>query len=1200
MKNPRLPNAALLALLAALAAGAATPLRAAPSAPDFDPKGAGGGRESLEWGGDLDSALALAKEAYAPVAIFFSSPGCAWCARMKRDVLTDPAAAEVLKHFVRVEIDISKDRAAAVRFQVTGSPALRILDAAGTTQAGADGYLGAADLRRILSGALNAEFLRQADAAHAEAVDQLDANEVPAERWPELLTAFSDKAKRADLHPRILKLEPFPAAEFVDLLGNAKLAVRLGALDILEELAGGSFGFDPWLAPDDGGNAGALAAWKDWLSGGGGEQAEKRRFAALSEDSLAGFIRDLISEDRERAARALRMLEQGGGAALEGLGKFLGDNPEIGADAARRIREAQYTLTIPAAAGGAPSALARRLVYGNLDTRLSALEELGKGGKHAVPILRDFLADPESMVREAAVDALAATGDLRVVSLIDEQIKTEPDTNVIHAALRGLGGIRSKRGLALLAEFTTSESEDLAVAALEGIERLRTTQASEAVIKALDDPRWRVRAAALETVGKVELGDAAEKVRKLLGDEDSFVRYSALQAIVEMGDKGAAAELTKLYESAPDLRGPILEAIGRLSLPLPAAIKSALASESNPDTLIAAVGELPGTGADGIRLTAEFLQHENLDVACAAGRSLASQSLKHPEARGALVAALEGGNEKMANAILENISIGYDLRQMLRKLIRPVAFSLDPAAPTESTALDPLYNAFLDAAQGSAPGGEGESPDPAAVTSADVFESFLGVAQPGESEPAPGEKPESSSLPGFIAALEAFLAPDAAQHLRYRAALLLAAAGNGSAAEFLSADLDQRTVEQRAEIADSLDGLPSEKILPLLRILLQDPAESVRKNAAYACMAHAESSPAFADAAFEELVRLDSNLQPTELYNYRISSALNSRNGRRTFARWAKELVGRHSAESLQVMGLILLEQTWAKGDAELVKPFLTAESPWLRRAAFYAFGKNDEAAFREHIPALTADTSEHVRAVLAGIYGGDNSDWTHYFSRDSLASNQSSSYSSRRRRLPEEAEKALADLAANDPSPKVRVESAFTLIANSREIDLRQFVTTINALPDRKAIADRVADFLSENFRSLGTGFRVLLPVLDASSGRIGNLDEIYAHFGLDSSDEDGEIVYVSREEESAPVPASFLAPLAGDAVAAAAAGAIKLLYFYSPGCAECARVDDYLDQLRSAFPRLEVERHNIRDPDAMRVNEALCALRRRRKKSG
>lgn len=55
-------------------------------------------------------------------------------------------------------------------------------------------------------------------------------------------------------------------------------------------------------------------------------------------------------------------------------------------------------------------------------------------------------------------------------------------------------------------------------------------------------------------------------------------------------------------------------------------------------------------------------------------------------------------------------------------------------------------------------------------------------------------------------------------------------------------------------------------------------------------------------------------------------------------------------------------------------------------------------------------------------------------------------------------------------------------------------------------------------------------------------------------------------------------------------ALNAVRVVYFYQVGCGECAQAQAWLEELHAAMPELAIERHDIHDPAAMRLNESLA----------
>ena len=137
---------------------------------------------------------------------------------------------------------------------------------------------------------------------------------------------LADPAGRNTIRTAILTLDPFPSALMVTLLHHSALAVRLGALELLEEKAGGDFGFNPWLPPGDPENEGPLARWQNWT---GREPGSGPAKDLLGEDQRRGYLRDLLGEDADKSARARRMLEADGLGAVGFLETFLNDSPTL-------------------------------------------------------------------------------------------------------------------------------------------------------------------------------------------------------------------------------------------------------------------------------------------------------------------------------------------------------------------------------------------------------------------------------------------------------------------------------------------------------------------------------------------------------------------------------------------------------------------------------------------------------------------------------------------------------------------------------------------------------------------------------------------------------------------------------------------------------------------------------------------------------
>jgi hypothetical protein len=176
---------------------------------------------------------------------------------------------------------------------------------------------------------------------------------------------LADPAGRNTIRTAILTLDPFPSASMVALLHDSALAVRLGALELLEEKAGGDFGFNPWLPPGDPENDGPLARWQNWT---GRKPDNGMSKDLLGEDQRRGYLRDLLGEDSDKSSRARRMLEADGLGAVGFLETFLNDSPTLPVAGRIKVREAQYQIVLSRPLGPRPpvsllSAIAIKLLW---------------------------------------------------------------------------------------------------------------------------------------------------------------------------------------------------------------------------------------------------------------------------------------------------------------------------------------------------------------------------------------------------------------------------------------------------------------------------------------------------------------------------------------------------------------------------------------------------------------------------------------------------------------------------------------------------------------------------------------------------------------------------------------------------------------------------------------------------------------------
>ena len=256
------------------------------------------------------------------------------------------------------------------------------------------------------------------------------------------------------------------------------------------------------------------------------EMPVPRRFLA---DLSVELIRLVRGEDREQfvaaAARAgvadehRRRLARGSARtralSAEALRFFPDARSTDALETALEDRSADVRLAAAIAlaeSGRSPPAavLIDRLGIGQTEQSLlvvNLFQHLADDRPHEV---RKLIDEPGTSpkVKAAAIEALATTGDYRLVPLINElALATDPTSEDLPRYLRALGAFHHPAGAA-------------------------------AVRKSLASPSWWVRAAAAEAAGRIVLTDTAPTLFALLGDEDWWVRFRSGEALAKLGAEG--------------------------------------------------------------------------------------------------------------------------------------------------------------------------------------------------------------------------------------------------------------------------------------------------------------------------------------------------------------------------------------------------------------------------------------------------------------------------------------------------------------------------------------------------------------------------------------------------------------------------------------------------------------------------------------
>lgn len=990
------------------------------------------------------------------------------------------------------------------------------------------------------------------------------------------LPLLADPASRGNIRSALTGLDPFPAEALVQLLSHPSLAVRLGALETLEEKAGGDYDYNPWATPESLENTAPLARWQKWL--GEGDAASSESGSLLSEDQRHGYLRDLLAEDSNRSARARRMLEVDGLAAVGFLENFLNESTTLPTGSRAKIREAQYQIVLFPTFGSQAPALARELAFGNRDQTLSALGKLKSAGLSALPIIRDFLRHPDSLVRETSIDAMLTSGGSQVLDIVGPILASETDPNVIHGALRRIKEIPDAKSLEIAASFLSREEEDLLISAIQACQKLvagdsgstfgssgKTVSklsesgklANAAVMETLSDPRWRVRTAALEYIAAAKINDASEKCVELLRDPDEFVRFSAIKAATALGSKGALPVLKSMFLENPDTVGAVLAGYAALGS-LPDEEMMLKLEDYPPDSRVAAVRAAASEKKLSF-IPLRFASDKDLDVACASLRFLSSDDdrVADDQVATVLIEALRSGIPEKEAAVLDQIELPAGNASLDPELSAELG---KWATPAQDTHLDPIYDSLLEAAASSTSASEVEA-IPGALGI--LFEEIAKVAK--------GRGTNS-----------------------FRAALSLAIVGDSAGLNILLRDLEGYSTAQRAAIAGKLYEPKSKQALQLLSSLVRDPVDEVRSEAVDSAFS-AEGTAAFFTMVLEALAEPDTRLSAHQLHSYRFSSASRRGNANgQALMSWAASTYSDESAPTpTRILAFIALGENFPSSATD--KTLTIAKSSpekWIRRAAWFALGSSTSRVFSRSTEDLANDPSPHVRAVLPEITGRMDSAWKHRFDDVNFSTHSSWNSSRGSRRLNTEQEEALQKLAATDPSPEVRFESAFALLSHGKEIDADEFAILLRSRPEDDSASYRVAEWMEDNSGRLGPGLAPIVSALDPAKVKPEIMAMIVAKVSAGKNKGAGFTSFsalVANAENTQAAPQQTLPD--EDEDEEIVRESLKLVYFFKPGCAECEETSRLLDAIKIDFPLLETERHNINETNSTLFNQALCA---------
>ncbi len=517
----------------------------------------------------IESALEAAAKDNALVLIIFGSRGCPACQELQAKTLSSSSFRERGGPLHVVYVDVDGLWSKAAEFEVSAVPDLVLMTPDLKIISRQSGFLSPEALRdwiergrlRLTRGTWEGVALDIEPDAWAERSGDEEYKAL-VQALGELGTPTGERAGSI-LRTRGAWGMPF----LIDGLDDPFLAVRIGAAELLHQMAPEAPAMDPWDDPKV--RTQQVAAVRTWWDKTGKLSDTNASSATLTPEetrAASEAIEGVLNQNAVQRTRAMTTLVRLGAGTLDLLRQTIHRCGENGNQEGLVLMEdIRWRILVPEDVEA--RACARRvLARGTSEERQAATKRLGEGGASAFSALRELIDDHDTLVRESAVHALKSIpGDESLAATA--MLLQARDTNLRMVAAQALGNSKNRKAAPYLATAVEDPDEVVACAAIAGLDEIGAKDQQEVLIKCLKDKRWRVRAAAAETLGRLDLKGANPDLLELLEDEDPFVVKNALAALGQTKGVPGISKLRAVIKRTPQLTNMAIACVMKSDTP---------------------------------------------------------------------------------------------------------------------------------------------------------------------------------------------------------------------------------------------------------------------------------------------------------------------------------------------------------------------------------------------------------------------------------------------------------------------------------------------------------------------------------------------------------------------------------------------------------------------------------------------------------